>query len=284
MIALLLACSSAPVDTADSGDPDPGDDHDTADTGGDDLPAYTGGTGPFSVRAEDDEVDGAAVTWFVPTGGENWPVVVWAHGFARSKANHADAAERLASWGFLVVTPTLPSFSDHAGNGQWIATVLVPEAQSRPQTGDKLALVGHSAGGLATLVAAAEVGPDLWLGLDPVDNGGLGADLADTVTNEAITFAGESSDCNADGSGHTWTTGGARWRLDFVDATHCDFEFPSDSLCTSFCGGDDDARRALVLDYAVAALVDRLGGGADAWMEGGETLAADVAAGKLRTP
>lgn len=283
MLLLLLACanrtdSADPTDSADAG-------HADSDTDTDAQASYTGGTGPYEVRRTDGTVGGAEVTWYVPTAGAGHPGVVWSHGFARSKANHVDAAEQAASWGLVVVTPTLPSFSDHAGNGAWIAEDLVPELQAHDGVGDRLALVGHSAGGLATLVAAAEVGPDLWLGLDPVDNGGLGAATEQDVSAEAVFLLGEESDCNADGSGHGWSTAGPRTRVRFADATHCDFEFPSDSLCTAFCGGEDDTRRARILDYAVAFLVGKLGAAeADAWLPGGSQFSADEGRGVISQP
>jgi len=313
LLALLACTGSKPivlVDTSDSGATPEGDadtdaDSDTdADTDTDtdtdtdadgdtdadtdtDTPGlvYDGGTGPWTVSDLDDSVDGNDVTYFVPSGGGPWPVVVWSHGFARSKDAHAASAARLASWGFLVVTPNLPEFSDHAANGDAIANVFLPAARSAfgSQVSEQAAFVGHSAGGLASLVAAASADVDAYVSLDGVDVSDLGVDTAPGVSEPSLFLVGAGSYCNSDGNGAAWASlvAGSAWRVDVPDASHCDFESNTDWLCTLACGAEDAARQEVIQQYAIAWVVQHTLGGAEDWIEGGRQALADRDAGRI---
>lgn len=85
---------------------------------------YSAGDGPWTVTETDNAVDGQDVTWFEPVATEPLGVIVWSHGFSRAKEQHASAARRAASYGFVVVTPNLPNWSDHEANGEWLADTL----------------------------------------------------------------------------------------------------------------------------------------------------------------
>ena len=174
-----------------------------------------------------------SATVFEPAGGSE-RVVVLAHGFARSSANMAGWAEHWASHGVTVVTPELCHASmwdtDHVQNGEDLADLAASLGA------DEVFFAGHSAGGLAALLAveqsALAVG---WLGLDPVDSEGLGA--AATPAVPATVVVGAASDCNASASGLDFP--GEVSQLSGAD--HCDFESPTDWMCTTFCpdaGGD----------------------------------------------
>ncbi len=293
ILLVALACSPDSVgfeDTAvgpsDSGDTDSGDtdsgDTDSGDTDDTEEPLpladYDDGDGPRSVDEESDEVAGSDVVWFTPDG-EPLGALVWSHGFARGAGNHASAARRAASWGFLVVTPSLPSFADHAANGEFLASDLVPEARER--VGDApVALVGHSAGGLASLLAAAEGSADLLVTLDGTDVGDLGVDAADDVEIPALVLAGEPSTCNASGSGRAWADDD-RVLVGMPDASHCDFESDTDGLCERLCGDADPERQTLAQAVAVGWIAHAWGLGADAWVPGGAAWDAAVADGAL---
>ena len=85
---------------------------------------------------------------------------------------------------------------------------------------------------------------------------------------------------NANSTG--WRTGGTAWHLTVEGASHCDFESDSDGLCTGFCGGEDEDRRQLALDYATAWVLEALGVmGTPEWSERGSRAAEDRAAGRL---
>ena len=66
----------------------------------------------------------------------------------------------------------------------------------------RLVLIGTSAGGLATVLAAAKM-PGLagWIGLDPVDRTGTGSEAAAQLDAPAIVLLGGASSCNLFGSG-----------------------------------------------------------------------------------
>jgi acetyl esterase/lipase len=268
---------------------------DTGDTGGDtaaQAPVYDGGTGPWTVDVSTSRVDGQDVTWYVPDSPDvpgPLPVLVWAHGFLRGPAQHAGAAARAASWGFLVAVPELRSSafdpSVNAANGPWIAGTLLPEARRLAGSDSvPVGLVGHSAGGFATLVAASLVQVDAWVGLDAVDDfDGTGATLDESVMAPALLIRAPRASCNADGNSGTWRTGGVRWTVTVEDSNHCDFESDTDSTCELFCGGAaDPLRQELVQAYAIGWLVHHLQGGAEDWVEGGARAQSDRDAGRLR--
>ncbi len=280
------ADSDTDADTDSDADADTDSDADT-DTDTDTVPArpeYDGGVGPWTVSDLDDSVDGNDVTFFVPAEGGPWPVVVWSHGFGRSKANHATAATRLASWGFLVMTPNLPSFSDHAANGEAIATTFLAAARATfgAQVSDQAAFVGHSAGGLASLYAASLVDVDALVTLDGVDASDLGIDAAPGVSEPMLLLSGEASGCNSDGNGTAWAdlVAGPVWPVGVPDATHCDFESDTDWVCTTFCGANDARRQEVIEQYAIAWVIHQTWGGADTWIQGAQAEA-DRAAGTI---
>jgi dienelactone hydrolase len=248
------------------------------------TPLYDGDPGPAGVSTRTSRVAGASVTWYTPDTPGPWPVVIWSHGFARGPQHHETAARFAASWGFLVATPALPNFADHAANGRFLAEDLLPAAVTASGQADPpVALVGHSAGGLASVIASASAsGVDAYVGLDPVDSGSLGADAARRVSAPALILHGEAGSCNAEANSSAWRFSGTAWSVDVNGASHCDFESDSDGLCTSFCGGEDAAIRELSLAYATAWLLQQLGGAdASAWVEGGSQADADRSARRL---
>lgn len=206
---------------------------------------------------------------------------MWAHGFARSRALHEEAARHAASWGLVVVTVDLPEpYGGHEANGSFLAGDLLTAALARPEADGRWAFVGHSAGGLAAVLAAAEVGADAVVGLDAVDYNDLGRDAARDVTAPTLRLVGEPSTCNASGNGRDWTLGGTEWMVEVPGASHCDFENPTDSWCTAVCGAADAARQDVVGEYATAWLVYTLLGGAEAWI-GGDEAEADRDGGRV---
>lgn len=307
MLLALLACDSAGIDikestpglddsagdssadTSDTGATDETGDtvesvdtEETADTGPDPLEDYDEGDGPYKVLESSEGVGGADVGWYTPVGDGPWPVLIWSHGFARNKDNHAAGARRAATWGFLVVTPNLPNFSDHEANGEWLATELFPTVVAVAGVdGAQVAFVGHSAGGLASVVAASMVDAGAYVGLDPVDMSDVGLAYAGGVSEPALMLHGTSSYCNSDGNSAAWAFGGELWAVDVADATHCDSESDTDWVCTVACGAGDAARQELIQTYAVAWAIHHLVGGADEYMAGGAQALADQSAGKI---
>ena len=126
-----------------------------------------------------------------PVGSITGRVAIVAHGFNRSRVRHRDLGRALAAAGITAVIPDLPHALNLWGNGDAIV-----EAAHRLEAGalelppldrSRLLLIGTSAGGLATVLAAAQL-PGLggWIGLDPVDRTGTG----DENLNAAIKGSG----------------------------------------------------------------------------------------------
>lgn len=277
--ALLAGC---PVGStlADSGaDSGAESGADTADNTPDDTGnsgEYNAGSGPYRVTASTVTWGGESVDLYTPTVDGPRPGVIWSHGFARGPQFHVAAAERAASWGFLVAAVSLPSFSDHAANGSFIADSALPEVDA----GAGAFVVGHSAGGLASLVAAAAHPVDAYVGLDPVDADELGLATAPAVNAPALVLHGLASSCNADANSWDWALPNA-WQVGVTDASHCDFESNTEGGCETFCGSADATRQELIQAYAVAWLMHHSGQGADDWIEGGAQAIADTTAGRI---
>ena len=128
---------------------------------------------------------------YLPAQGKPAPLVVVAHGFSRTKASMADWGRCLSGEGFAAAVPSLPAWSDHARNGRAIRE-LADWLQARPDLRDlidtrRIGVMGFSAGGLTTLLAAAnDPRAALWVGLDPVDRDGQGAAAAETTCRRPI--------------------------------------------------------------------------------------------------
>lgn len=248
--------------------------------------------GSFGVNSEDGESTlptGCDMAWtrYTPEGAAGAPVVVLVHGFARDRENMAGWGRHLASWGLDVITPDLchASFTDvdHAQNGADLLALSEALQLASPQ------YVGHSAGGLAAFLAAAQ-SPDSAgvLGLDPVDNGSLGVDAASSLAAPAYAVIGEASACNADNNGVDMVRAAPQGRLlRAVEADHCDFEDPTDDACTAFCQGSndlysDDQIHGVIGRLMTGFLLARSGldpAGLDLWTAGSEAYEAEIAEG-----
>ena len=202
-----------------------------------------------------------AADLFLPDTEGPVPVVVVAHGFSRTRATMRGWGPRLAAAGYLAAVPDLPARSDHARNGTAITDLLrqlEAGAAGRPVDATREAVVGFSAGGLASvLAAAAHAGVALWVGLDPVDRGGAGAAAAATRSFPAVLLTAAPSACNAhgNGAGIAASLKGPWLSLAVAGASHCDPESPGSRLCGMICaGGWTEARHAVFADYTTAAL------------------------------
>lgn len=254
-LILLLACTGKILTPADSpaDDSSPTQDDSAADDSAaddSDEPAPVAQdyrvAGPYPVNTSDDIEDlgnGCRMDYdrYKPVGDAPDGFVVLSHGFARSNDALSELGAHLASWGLDVVVPDLchSSFldADHAQNGQDIALLAAALGFDRVVYG------GHSAGGLASLLAAsADSHAVAMLGLDPVDSEDLGASAAGSVRVPAYGLFGESSSCNASNNGVAMLNGVAQHRAVRVsEADHCDFEAPTDWVCTVVCQGGNDA-------------------------------------------
>ncbi len=214
-------------------------------------------TEPIMLQGERVPVD-----LFLPASAAKAPVVIVAHGFTRHRRVMSGWGVRIAENGMIAAVPNLPSFANHARNARAIAELaahlqrpgsLTPGPEPSGRTG----LVGHSAGGFATLLATA--GSDkihCWIGLDPVDFMDMGLGVVKSLQTPALMLLAEPAAWNRQGNARRWTGGGATnlLALSIRGSTHCDPENPTSRMAELACGRTDPARRATYERYALAML------------------------------
>ncbi len=212
---------------------------------------------PASVQTMVQALDGHRVTLdMYPAVGLPRGAAILSHGFTRSRQTLAGHAQALADAGVLALTPDLPCTFDFRCNGRALAA-LVASLRSGGTFGspvEKVMLVGFSAGGLSSLLAADTPGVVGFVGLDPFDRTmpgeteRLGLAAANRLRTEALLLRAPPSRCNADAVAAPWgATLPALWRDELIaGASHCDFESPTDWMCRLACSDTDPARQQRV--------------------------------------
>jgi len=110
---------------------------------------------------------------YLPSGEHKAPVIIIQHGNDSFKEAHSDQAKHLASWGFIVVTTQMPNTGQWVQNGNTFAQLIKlihqwPSMISPRIDRDRIVVVGHSFGGSAAALAAANDAPAVGLVLlDP---------------------------------------------------------------------------------------------------------------------
>lgn len=288
-------------DTAGPADTDPGD---TADTGPADTgPADTGaafvdfrdvGPVPFVTAEGAFTTTSGCTLAYVSALPASWTtLVVLLHGLERESEQQREAAEHLAGWGLAVVAPT----SCHARVTDLDQAANAADAIELAAAFGATAIVyaGHSAGGLAAFRAAADDPAAIaFLGLDPTEWDGIGADAAPRVAVPAYAALGAPGVCNLDNNFAPvlQDVPGSRM-LRVTEADHCDFEWPTDWVCTVPCGTEpndlfsDAEIYDNVLGLATAFAVWQAGldaSGAGWWEEDGDGYALLNGAGAITEP
>jgi dienelactone hydrolase len=204
-----------------------------------------------------------AVDVYRPAGPVRGAAIL-SHGFTRSRTTLGGHAAAIAAAGVLAITPDMPYTFDFNRNAQGLAE-LVALLLAGGEFGapvSRVALVGFSAGGLSSLLAAATPGVVGYVGLDPFDRvapdrkGALGLDFAPNLKTEAILLRAPPSRCNAQSVAAPWGQALPALLSDRVieGASHCDFESPSDWMCRLACGETDPARQAVVRATVIEAM------------------------------
>jgi dienelactone hydrolase len=186
-----------------------------------------------------------------PTGA-----AILVHGFTRSRKTMAHHAQALADQGLLAITPDMPCTFDFRCNARAIAG-LVDKLRNTEAFGEsvkRVMLVGFSAGGLSSLMAADTPGVVGFVGLDPFDRLGpqeselLGLAAAKRLKVESLLLRAPASQCNAQSVAAVWRTELQElWRDTLIaGASHCDFEAPTDWMCRLACGATDVSRQLQV--------------------------------------
>ena len=198
---------------------------------------------------------------YLPEGVRQAPVVVIAHGFSRSRINMAGWGSLMASNGFIAAVPDLPAWADHQRNGLALSELLDRinrgDIVQEPRPSGVAGSMGFSAGGLSSVLAASSNRcVQCWVGLDPVDLGGLGADAAKRLNFPCVVLQAEPGAWNAQGNSARVVDAlpGPVLALRVKGAVHVDAENPTDWLAELVCGKSDPSRRKVFELYAVAAL------------------------------
>ncbi len=119
--------------------------------------------GPNRVAVGDLAPAGMPGLIFTPTSGRKLPIVAVGHGWLQSADKYADTMRYLASWGIIVVAPNTHRglFSSHQGLALDLSRALRMMAYSDLGAGRvrgdlrRLGVLGHSTGGGAAMLAAA---------------------------------------------------------------------------------------------------------------------------------
>ena len=167
--------------------------------------------------------------------------------------------EHYASWGVEVLVPVLCHYSltgaDHEMNGQNM--IELAEAHGATQ----VIYAGQSAGGLASVIAAAQDSDALGVvGLDATDTDGtfsdpIGQGYASSVSQPAFALVAEPSSCNSNNNGVTlfdMMTNAQALRISSSD--HCDYENPTDWGCEAVCLNQNTSFDDAEISTAVAQL------------------------------
>jgi len=221
------------------------------------MATAAGPAAPSPVQTQVHALAGHRVTLDVyPAAGSLRGAAILSHGFTRSRRTLAGHAQALADAGVLALTPDLPCTFDFRCNALALAA-LVGSLRTGGTFGtpvDRVMLVGFSAGGLSSLLAADTPGVVGFVGLDPFDrtmhgeSERLGLAAAGRLRTEALLLRAPPSRCNAEAVAEPWgTVLPALWRDELIaGASHCDFESPTDWMCRLACGDTDPARQQRV--------------------------------------
>lgn len=198
---------------------------------------------------------------YVPaTKLEEAPVVIVAHGFSRHRRVMAEWGNSVALRGMIALVPNLPSFADHGRNARAIEDLIhwahEPARTLQPRPNGEVGLIGHSAGGFATLLAAVrEPRVRCWIGLDPVDFRDHGQNAVKSLKVPGLMLLAEPGAWNRQGNAVPWLAACPSLKaLRIRGSTHCDPEMPTSHLAEMFCGKTDPARHGIYQHYAFSLL------------------------------
>jgi len=192
---------------------------------------------------------------YKPIGPQKGAAIL-THGFTRSRTTMGEHAQALAARGVLAITPDMPCTFDFRCNASAITEMvsLLRNTTTFGSSNQRVMLVGFSAGGLSSLLAADTPGVVGYVGLDPFDRvlsnetERAGITASRKLTTETLLLRAPASRCNANAVAAPWGTElKALWRDELIaGASHCDFEAPSDWKCRLACGDTDPARQSQV--------------------------------------
>jgi predicted alpha/beta-hydrolase family hydrolase len=169
--------------------------------------------------------------------------VILAHGFLRSPQTMDHLAKAFAKNGIetacIQLKRSTPLNGNHAENARDMVAL-------RESLGWKtVTYAGFSAGGLSALIAASsDPACRKLLLLDPVDHASLDKEAAAKIRIPALAFLGKPGlgNRNRNATAMLAVISGCRI-IEIPEATHCDFEAHSSTLCHRLTGSRPDAAR-----------------------------------------
>lgn len=312
---------SPPLATPDGGGgsldaAQPADDGGSTNDAGDDAssPSKYDADGPGTYATSTASVTNGASTFtlslYVPSSAGLHPVVSVNPGLQQPATGYTSYAKRLASYGVVVLLRDDPGFLTQTPGVVSDLTYLVATwlpAQAAADAGGalagkvdltKVALLGHSRGGQATLLAA-ENGLKgkvvAWFGLDPVDSSVLNntqarTNLAQIGIPTGFLGATVSSSCSPAADNYEVLYAAAPSPsvvVKGVGAGHTQVEDPAGCVACNLCSPAGTADGAAVLAYSVRYATaffarELLGDASVGTAFQGAGAAADVAAGRVQ--
>ena len=234
---------------------------------------------------------------FLPVGSDNLTYIILSHGFSRDKSVMAGLANHFASWGLNVITVDLLHASIFDNDPLQDANDL--NLIAHQICGDvPIIYAGQSAGGMRSMVAAyQDTNAIAVLGLDLVDasnpswsDGYLALTTAANISIPVWGLLGEASSCNANGNGLSVFTQAAFGNaIRVTNADHCDFELPTNILCTLLCqepSGDftDQEIQNIILNLSTGFLLyhsEVSTSSIQMWYPGNEYYDSQISAGAI---
>ncbi|MFC1592005.1 MopE-related protein [Thermodesulfobacteriota bacterium] len=240
--------------------------------------------GPHTVTRHSESItarDGGTISTFVYTtsAAGDRPVIVFRHGFNRSKDTMDSFGNHWATRGFVVIlndarTGMSPDYwgkdsEDMIDCANWAV-------QKNAEAGHylngrinpaKIAIGGYSAGGYTAEIAIYKNLAEgdgtfscaLMVLYDPVPTNVQDADtIAQSIYVPAVMLYGNDGSCNSSGAGKGiyLNTAGPTYAIYIVGGDHCDFEGTATFGCGFICGGNgwDSAHNTPVKRYGTAMM------------------------------
>jgi len=173
--------------------------------------------------------------------------VMLGHGFLRDQDNLIGLGQAMANQGIRVVTLDFCNMRPWNGNHALNASDM--RSLTQLLMIESVVYGGFSAGALAAVLAADDSTLAIFA-LDLVDQEALGATAITQMDTPLLGLHGPASSCNAYNNGenvfkaHAETTRYSSASVLIENASHCEFESPSNWLCELACADDDEQRRS----------------------------------------
>ncbi len=206
----------------------------------------------------------------VDPSGAPYATLVFAPGFLAGSSSYPGDGEHLASWAYIVAIPNFPSeaVEVRASDVQYLFSYLEAEnANSGSQFFQKIdtnrfGLVGHSLGGLSTMmVTARDSRIKVAVALDAANPNAWNYEQeAPNITAPLVVIGAPAQLCNLNANYndmYTFVGAGHKARFVIANGSHCDFMNTDNPLyrsgCYFLCGGQFSAERLRLIERYMTA-------------------------------